>query len=194
MLRALDFLAIEYDQLGAVRTRSGNRSQYAAPGNIYRTARRQVGLDRRLDAEHLHTAVRRARPRRAPAEEALRRQPRARAEPQGARRDRRRGDRARLTLAELRERAHRHEVGFSPIYDHRRRLRRSAVRRARGDRRGARQRARLGAHAGRGAALLRDARRGAARRPALGEHNDEIYRRPSGWRRRDRRCSRPKVI
>jgi crotonobetainyl-CoA:carnitine CoA-transferase CaiB-like acyl-CoA transferase len=37
MLRTLDFLAIEYDQLGAVRTASGNRSQYAAPGNIYAT-------------------------------------------------------------------------------------------------------------------------------------------------------------
>ena len=37
MLRTLDFLAIEYDQLGAVRTASGNRSQYAAPGNIYKT-------------------------------------------------------------------------------------------------------------------------------------------------------------
>ena len=35
MLRTLEFLAIEYDQLGVVRTRSGNRSQYAAPGNIY---------------------------------------------------------------------------------------------------------------------------------------------------------------
>src|SRR5580704_11396704 len=38
MMRTLDFLAIEYDQLGAVRTQSGNRSQYAAPGNIYPTA------------------------------------------------------------------------------------------------------------------------------------------------------------
>ncbi len=38
MMRTLDFLAIEYDQLGAVRTQSGNRSQYAAPGNIYATA------------------------------------------------------------------------------------------------------------------------------------------------------------
>ncbi len=37
MLRVLEFLPIEYDQLGAVRTRSGNRSQYAAPGNVYRT-------------------------------------------------------------------------------------------------------------------------------------------------------------
>lgn len=37
MLRTLDFLAIEYDQLGATRVGSGNLSQYAAPGNIYRT-------------------------------------------------------------------------------------------------------------------------------------------------------------
>jgi crotonobetainyl-CoA:carnitine CoA-transferase CaiB-like acyl-CoA transferase len=37
MFRVLDFLPIEYDQLGIVRTRSGNRSQYAAPGNVYRT-------------------------------------------------------------------------------------------------------------------------------------------------------------
>ena len=38
MLRVMEFSAIEYDQLGAVRGRSGNTSQYAAPGNIYRTA------------------------------------------------------------------------------------------------------------------------------------------------------------
>lgn len=37
MLRVLEFLPIEYDQLGTVRTRSGNTSQYAAPGNVYRT-------------------------------------------------------------------------------------------------------------------------------------------------------------
>jgi len=29
---------VEYDQLGIVRSRSGNRSQYGAPGNVYRTA------------------------------------------------------------------------------------------------------------------------------------------------------------
>jgi crotonobetainyl-CoA:carnitine CoA-transferase CaiB-like acyl-CoA transferase len=38
MLRLLEFSAIEYDQLGVVRGRSGNTSQYAAPGTIYRTA------------------------------------------------------------------------------------------------------------------------------------------------------------
>lgn len=37
MFRVLDFLPIEYDQLGVVRQRSGNSSQYAAPGNVYRT-------------------------------------------------------------------------------------------------------------------------------------------------------------
>ncbi len=35
MFRVLDFLAIEYDQLGEVRQRSGNRNPYAAPGNCY---------------------------------------------------------------------------------------------------------------------------------------------------------------
>ena len=33
----LEFSVIEYDQLGAVRERSGNRSQYAGPSNVYQT-------------------------------------------------------------------------------------------------------------------------------------------------------------
>ncbi len=37
MFRVLDFLAIEYDQLGEVRQRIGNRNPYAAPGNCYRS-------------------------------------------------------------------------------------------------------------------------------------------------------------
>lgn len=37
MLRVLDFLPAEYDQLGAVRGRHGNTSQHGAPGNVYRT-------------------------------------------------------------------------------------------------------------------------------------------------------------
>jgi crotonobetainyl-CoA:carnitine CoA-transferase CaiB-like acyl-CoA transferase len=36
MFRLLDFLAIEYDQLGVVRGRLGNRNPYAAPGNVYK--------------------------------------------------------------------------------------------------------------------------------------------------------------
>ncbi|MES0881689.1 CaiB/BaiF CoA transferase family protein [Roseibium sp. SCP14] len=35
MFRILDFLPIEYDQLGEVRQRTGNRNPYAAPGNCY---------------------------------------------------------------------------------------------------------------------------------------------------------------
>lgn len=37
VFRLLDFLAIEHDQLGVVRGRSGNLSEYTAPSNIYRT-------------------------------------------------------------------------------------------------------------------------------------------------------------
>ncbi len=37
MWRVLDFLPVEYDQLGVVRERSGNNSQYAGPSNVYRT-------------------------------------------------------------------------------------------------------------------------------------------------------------
>ena len=37
MLRLNEFLVIEYDQLGVVRQRSGNRSQYAGPSNVYET-------------------------------------------------------------------------------------------------------------------------------------------------------------
>lgn len=37
MFRILDFLAIEYDQLGEVRKRAGNRNPYASPGNCYQS-------------------------------------------------------------------------------------------------------------------------------------------------------------
>jgi crotonobetainyl-CoA:carnitine CoA-transferase CaiB-like acyl-CoA transferase len=36
-LRLLEFLAIEHDQLGTVRERSGNANQYSAPAAVYRT-------------------------------------------------------------------------------------------------------------------------------------------------------------
>ncbi|AMR80625.1 CaiB/BaiF CoA transferase family protein [Cupriavidus nantongensis] len=38
LFRLLDPLAIEYEQLGHVRQRAGNRTTYAAPSNMYRTA------------------------------------------------------------------------------------------------------------------------------------------------------------
>ncbi|MBF9052286.1 CoA transferase [Roseobacter sp. HKCCD9010] len=45
MLRTLESLAIEYDQLGTVRERSGNRNTYSAPSDVYMTAdKRYVSL------------------------------------------------------------------------------------------------------------------------------------------------------
>ena len=116
MMRTLEFLAIEYDQLGAVRTRSGNRSQYAAPGNVYRTADDKwasiaastqsifVRLCAALDLKHLLEDPRFAlNPARVKNYMEL-------DEIVG-------GAIGKLTLAELRETFTRHEVGFSPIYD-----------------------------------------------------------------------------
>ncbi len=43
--RLLEFMAIEYDQLGVVRDRSGNRNQYSAPADVYLTSdKRYVSL------------------------------------------------------------------------------------------------------------------------------------------------------
>lgn len=116
MLRALDFLAVEYDQLGVVRTGSGNRSQYAAPGNIYRTKDGKwasiavstqsifvrfcaaLGLERLLADRRFGD-----NPSRVAHRDLLD--------------DIVGGAIGQLTLAELRERLDRHEVGFSPIYD-----------------------------------------------------------------------------
>src|SRR3954468_1657711 len=116
MMRTLDFLAIEYDQLGTVRTQSGNRSQYAAPGNIYATSDRkwasiaastQSIFERFCKALDLQPLLSDPRfidnPSRVKNWQAI--------------------DIvvsetiSRLTLEELRTRLHAHEVGFSPIYD-----------------------------------------------------------------------------
>src|SRR4051812_13378352 len=116
MLRTLEFLPIEYDQLGAVRTRSGNRSQYAAPGNIYRTRdgklasiaastqsiyeRLCVALDmpQLLEDPRFRTNAERVKNRDAIDDIVG-------------------GAIARLDLADLTQRLDAHEVGFSPIYD-----------------------------------------------------------------------------
>ncbi|WP_299665785.1 CaiB/BaiF CoA-transferase family protein [uncultured Ruegeria sp.] len=43
--RILEFLAIEYDQLGEIHARSGNRNQYSAPASVYMTSdKRYVSL------------------------------------------------------------------------------------------------------------------------------------------------------
>jgi crotonobetainyl-CoA:carnitine CoA-transferase CaiB-like acyl-CoA transferase len=116
MLRVLEFLPIEYDQLGSIRTRSGNRSQYAAPGNVYRTSDGRwasiaastqsifIRFCAALDLEHLvadpRFATNRVRVEHRDALDALV------ANAIGE-----------MTLAELGERLNRNEVGFSPIYD-----------------------------------------------------------------------------
>ena len=116
MLRTLDFLAIEYDQLGTIRVGSGNRSQYAAPGNIYATgdgkwasiaASTQSIFERlcaALELKHLLSDPRFVdNPSRVKNRDVL----------DGIVG----GAIAKLTLAELRARFAAHEVGFSPIYD-----------------------------------------------------------------------------
>jgi len=116
MLRVLEFLPIEYDQLGVVRGRSGNRSQYAAPGNVYRTE------DGRWASIAASTQSIFARLCSALALESLLADPRFADNP--ARVANREaldvliGEAiGKLTLAELRARLEGHEVGFSPIYD-----------------------------------------------------------------------------
>lgn len=116
MLRVLEFLPIEYDQLGAVRARSGNRSQYAAPGNVYRTA------DGRWASIAASTQSIFARLCAALGLESLLADPRFADNPaRVANRDALDaavgGAIVRLSLADLRERLERHEVGFSPIHD-----------------------------------------------------------------------------
>lgn len=45
MFRLIEVLAIEYDQIGVVRQRSGNRNQYSAPSDVYLTSdKRYVSL------------------------------------------------------------------------------------------------------------------------------------------------------
>ena len=116
MLRALEFTVIEHDQLGVARTRSGNRSQYAAPGNIYRTsdgkwasiaASSQVIFERfckALDLGHLL-----ADPRYADNLARVANQVELDGIVGAAI--------SRLTLAELGDKLHAEQVGFSPIQD-----------------------------------------------------------------------------
>lgn len=116
MLRVLEFLPIEYDQLGVVRTRSGNRSQYAAPGNVYRTR------DGRWASIAASTQSIFLRLCKALALDDLPADRRFIDNPaRVAHRDEIDAIVAaaieRLTLAELGERLVAHEVGFSPIHD-----------------------------------------------------------------------------
>ena len=61
--RLLDFLAIEYDQLGEVRGRSGNRNQYSAPSDVYMTSdKRYVSLAGSTNTTFLANATAVGRP------------------------------------------------------------------------------------------------------------------------------------
>ncbi len=174
MLRTLEFLAIEYDQLGAVRTRSGNRSQYAAPGNVYRTADDKwasIAASTQSIFDRLCTALDR---RDLLADERFATNP-ARVknyllldEIVGA-------AIGKLTLAELRETLTKHEVGFSPIYDiadvfddPQFKARQAIVAVPDGE---------LGSVRMQGVVPRFSETPGAVRRagPAMGEHNDEVY-------------------
>jgi crotonobetainyl-CoA:carnitine CoA-transferase CaiB-like acyl-CoA transferase len=116
MMRTLDFLAIEYDQLGNVRRQTGNRSQYAAPGNIYATS------DGKWASIAASTQSIFERFCRALGREDLISDPRFIDNPARVENYREidtivADAISRLTLDELRTLLHKHEVGFSPIYD-----------------------------------------------------------------------------
>jgi len=175
MLRTLEFLAIEHDQLGAVRTRSGNRSQYAAPGNVYRTADNkwasiaastQSIFDRLCSALDLRRLL---QDERFATNQARVRHYKTLDEIVGA-------AIGGLTLAELCETLTRHEVGFSPIYD---------IADVFADPQFAARRAivavpdrELGSVRMQGVVPRFSETPGAVRcaGPTLGEHNDEVYR------------------
>ena len=116
MMRTLDFLAIEYDQLGTVRTQSGNRSQYAAPGNIYATSDGKwasIAASTQSIYERFCTAL---------GLQHLVSDPRFADNPSRVKNwreiDEIVGDAiSRLTLDELGARLMKAQVGFSPIYD-----------------------------------------------------------------------------
>lgn len=116
MFRVMDFLPIEYDQLGIVRGRLGNSSQYAAPGNVYRTRDghwASIAASTQRIFERLCVAL---------ELDGVAQDPRYRTNPDRVR-NRESLDAlvaaaiARHTLDELAALLDAHAVGFSPIYD-----------------------------------------------------------------------------
>lgn len=116
MFRVLDFMPIEYDQLGIVRQRSGNLSQYAAPGNIYRTHDDRwasIAASTQSICERLFRAL----DRPDLISDARFRTNQDRVRNRTVLDDIIAPEIAKLTLAELRARLDANQVGFSPIYD-----------------------------------------------------------------------------
>jgi crotonobetainyl-CoA:carnitine CoA-transferase CaiB-like acyl-CoA transferase len=116
MFRVLDFLPIEYDQLGVVRQRSGSTSQYAAPGNVYKTSDGRwasIAASTQNIFQRLCTALGRPDLVTAPqfTTNQLRVQHRVELDAVIAL------EIGKHTLAELGELLDASQVGFSPIYD-----------------------------------------------------------------------------
>ena len=116
MFRVLDFLPIEYDQLGVVRQRSGSTSQYAAPGNVYQTADGRwasIAASTQSIYERLCNALDRVDLINAPRfrTNALRVEHREELDAMIA------TEIGRHPMAELMRLLDMHQVGFSPIYD-----------------------------------------------------------------------------
>ncbi len=116
MFRMLDFLPIEYDQLGVVRERSGNASQYAAPGNIYRTSDDRwasIAASTQSIFERLCAALGRPDVAAAPEFQTNR----ARVEHRQRLDDIIGAEIGKRTFDELAQALTSHHVGFSPIYN-----------------------------------------------------------------------------
>jgi crotonobetainyl-CoA:carnitine CoA-transferase CaiB-like acyl-CoA transferase len=116
MFRVLDFLPIEYDQLGVVRQRSGNTSQYAAPGNVYKTADGRwasIAASTQRIYERLCAALGRADLVNDPRFATNRERVAHRAELDQILA----AEISRHRIDELDRMLEAHEVGFSPIYD-----------------------------------------------------------------------------
>lgn len=116
MLRTLEFLVIEYDQLGATREGSGNQSQYAAPGNIYKT-RDDKWASIAASTQNIYERLCRALDLPELLDD-----PRFTDNPSRVRNrqllDDIIGTRiGALTLIDLQQRLEKWQVGFSPIYD-----------------------------------------------------------------------------
>lgn len=115
IFRVLDFLAVEYDQLGIVRERLGNQSAYAAPSNIYES-RDGKFLSMAISTQSVFERLCRALGR-----------PELVADPRFVDNRTRVGHRdaidaivgawtENLTMAELSDILARHDVSFSPVY------------------------------------------------------------------------------